>query len=234
MSIYDINYNNIVGNLLPPQLRIESIKKWLYALLSPVQWLRDRFFYNYVDSGIYIYCDGITPLIVNDSGTLVRFIDNSVWETQIDNVDTSIYNPTIGQTTNVDGNTIWIKIQDDFIGINERLMYSNQKMLFEYLLNNYFKHYDGGDKIVISTLDLSHNMFEIAEEDVYSAVVAEFDVDSLFWVSDGDEENVEFNFIIYVPEQVSIDLGINYEKIISQVVDKYNYMGLIYKIEIYY
>lgn len=233
MPIYDINYNNVIGNLLPPQLRTESIKKWLYALTSPVQWIRDKFFYNYVQSDLYIFCDGITPLIINNSGTLVKFVDNSVWETQIDAVDTSIYNPTIGQTTDVDGNTIWIKIQDDFVGINERLMYSNQKKLFEYLLNNYFKHDNSANYIYINTNDISHNMFEIAENDVDSSVIAQQDYETLFWISEGDDENEENNFTIFVPILIATQLGINYQKIISQIVDKYNYFGLIYNYVIY-
>jgi len=233
MSIYDINYNNVIGNLLPPFLRTESLKKWLYSLIKPVQWIRDRFFDNYVNSVVYTYCDGVTPLTVASAGTIVRFVDNSIWETQFDNVDAILYNPTLGTTTDTDGNIIWIKVQDDFIGLNERLQYSNQKMLFEYLLNNYFKHYTGGNKIIISNNNISYNMFEIAEEDEFSSVITEFDVDSLFFISQTDNENEEFNFTIYVPNQIATDLGTNYEKIISQVVDRYNYAGLIYKIELY-
>jgi hypothetical protein len=233
MSIYDINYNNVVGNMIAPFLRTASLLKWMYALISPIQWLRDRFFYNYVNSDLYVYCDGVTPLIINYAGTLVKFIDNSLWETQIDNVDTSVYNPTIGQVSDINGNTIWIKIQDDFVGLNERVMYSNQKMLFEYLLNNYFKHDISANNIYINTNDISHNMVEIAEEDVDSFVIAQNDIDSLYWISEWDVEKQEFNFKIFVPTLIATQLGTNYQQIISQIVDRYNYFGLIYNYLIY-
>ena len=233
MSIYDINYNNVVGNMFAHFLRTASLLKWMYALISPIQWLRDRFFYNYVNSDLYVYCDGVTPLIINYAGTLVKFIDNSLWETQIDNVDTSVYNPTIGQVSDINGNTIWIKIQDDFVGLNERVMYSNQKMLFEYLLNNYFKHDISANNIYINTNDISHNMVEIAEEDVDSFVIAQNDIDSLYWISEWDVEKQEFNFKIFVPTLIATQLGTNYQQIISQIVDRYNYFGLIYNYLIY-
>lgn len=234
MSIFDINYNNVVDNLLVPQYRTTRFKRWMYSLIYPIQFLRNIFFNNYVNSNTYTYYNGIDNINIIYSGTMVRFPNLTVWMTTQDNIDINTYNPTIGQTTDIQGNTVWIKIQDDFIGFEERTHFCNQKIMFEYLLNRYFKLYTGGDYIEITTNDTAHNTVFIAQEAEDSTVISQTDNDSLFYIGETGTEDEDYNFTIYVPEQVSIDLGINYESMIRQIADKYSYFGLIYKVVIYY
>lgn len=232
MSIYDINYQTVINNLLPPQYRVSKIKAFLYSLVSPIQWLRDKFFDNYVNSDIYFYTDLVSNTFIKYAYTLVRFPDNTVWETQVDNVDITLFNPMIGQTTD-NGVIIWVKVLDNFIGLNERAKFSNQKLMLEYLLNRYFKLDTGPDLIYIDNNDTAHPMFSIGEEYDDTAVISELDEDTLFWISLTDQENQENNFTIYVPTLISMQLGVNYESIISVIVDRYNFESLNYNVVVY-
>lgn len=237
MGIYDINYNNVVINLLPPNYRVSKFKAFLNALVYPIQWLRNKFFDNYVNSATYIYTDFISNTIILNSNTLVRFPDNSIWETQLDNVDVTIYNPLIGQLTMVDGTLVWIKVLNDFIGLNERSQFNNQKLEFEYLLNRYFNHESiiihMTNDIYITTNDTTHNMMMIAQDDDFSMQISENDVDSLFWISETDNEDENNNFTIYVPTAISIELGTDYDKMIRNIADRYNFTSIIYDIKLY-
>lgn len=232
MSIYDINYNNVIDNLLVIAYRTIRFSKWMYSLIYPIQYLRDIFFNNYVGSSSYIIYDGYTILNINDAGSMVKFPDLSVWMTTKDNININTYNPTIGQVIDILGDTIWIKIQDDFIGFEERTQFNNQKIMFEYLLNRYFQ-WTNGLPIYITTNDTSHNMFEIGQDDINTAVVAQEDFESLFFISETDNENENNNFTIYVPSLIATTLGSNYQQIISVIVDKYNYLSLFYNYVIY-
>ena len=237
MSIYSIDYKSVVDNILPPQYRVDKMKNWLYSLVQPIQWLRDKFFDNYVLSPTYIYTDFITNTVVADAFTLIRFPDNSVWETQIDNVDVTIYNPLIGELTMLDGTLVWIKVLSDFIGLNERAEFNNQKLEFEYLLNRYFNHLTSTTHMVndiyIGTNDTAHNMMMIAELDEDSMQISETDDGSLFWISEGDNENQNYNFTIYIPTFIATEMGVDYETKIRAIADKYNFLSLYYNVTLY-
>ena len=232
MGIYNIDYSNVILNLLPPQYRLRKFNEWLNSLIHPIQTARDNFFDRYIYSSTYTFYDGVSSLLIPYAYTKVKFLDNTVWEAQIDNIDCLTYNPTIGQITS-GTTTLWLQIQDDFVGFDERVHYSNQKIMFEYLLNNYFKHDLSTNYIYITTFNI-FSMVEIAQTDAEGgAVIAQTDDDSIFFISETSTENSLYNFTIYVPTLIATQLGINYDEIIRNIADRYNYLSLSYNIVVY-
>lgn len=227
-SIYDVDYKIVNNNILAPQYRQSKIKAFVNAMIYPIQWLRDRFFLNYVESyQDYIIYSGGSSVLLNQY-ELVKFPDNSVWENQVSNIDIATYNPTLGQLYS--GSTLlWVKIQEDFIGLNERLKYSNQKIMLEYILNRYFN--DSLDTIYISNNNTSIAPFYICDDDTdIDCGYVGFDEDNCTeYISFDDTLTTVYHFTIFIPDTlVSIDLDE-----IRVIVDRYNYYSLTYNFQIY-
>ena len=232
-NIYNITYTVVVENLLPPFLRNPKWRSWMNSLIYPVQWLRDYIFdYWYSSNSSYIYWDWF---YFANKYTYVRFQDNSVWMTCIDSVNLTQYNPMANQLMDLSGNTVWFKILPDFIGFQERNTYNNQKMRFEYLLNKYFNPYNYTDKIYIENINSKKSFYigEYYNNPGDSVTIAQTDITSLFSIGQTDDFDVNYNYIVWVPFQISLDYGANYVGIISSMVDKYNFYGLTYSIQTY-
>jgi hypothetical protein len=122
-TIYDLNTDQQVIELLPPDKRYQSTVRWMQNILkSSVQFLRDivlDYFRN--GSTAPIYAAGTYTY-----GSYVQF-KKGVYISLIPN-NTDL--PTV--------TTSWYKIQDNFIGLNERILYSGKKVVFEYALNKWF------------------------------------------------------------------------------------------------
>ena len=147
-NFYTFTYSNFVQQLLPPRWRKLKHQSWLTALFSPLQWLHDLFFNNYIDydlNAVYTYF--VSGSLIANKGDLIRFIDNSVWECQTNNTHVNLDNPINGSLYNP---VNWYKILNDSIGIWERKNYNCQKMTFEYLLNRYFNPTNDPNKIYIT------------------------------------------------------------------------------------
>lgn len=240
MAIYDITYSAVISNLLPPQYRTSKMLAWLNVLIYPLQWLRDKLFGIYIDSkdfsyNLENYWDGQLPITINSAETAIRFYDNSVWISLVDNIymSTNTNNPLKGQT--ISGTTeIWYKLQDDCIGFNERKTFNNQKIKFEYLLNRYFPNITGETNLIyIYNINTSFKMFEIGENEDFTSYIAFNEDESSSFISETDDENEVYNFIIYVPTTISTLLGAEWSNKIRTIADKYNFIGLIYDIQSY-
>lgn len=127
-TIYDDNESQIGNDLSPPARRTFTWVNWFTSLLTPQQWLNDLVF--------TLYYGGIQAPSWSAAGSY-NFLDNVVY------VDYSIYeciNPA-GITSATPPNqdtTNWIKILDTFVGVGERVLYTGQKSMIEYILNYYF------------------------------------------------------------------------------------------------
>jgi hypothetical protein len=122
MSIYDIDYTIVGPQLLPPDKRRTRQMAWVKALLKPLQYLHDIMFISYkVGSTDPQYAGGT----YNKGDRVVYFF--SVYESK---VATNASLPTDA--------TKWVKIQENFIGVDERVKYNGQKIVLEYALNKWF------------------------------------------------------------------------------------------------
>jgi hypothetical protein len=167
MSIFDIDHLNTVWRLLvPPDKRKPKWLSWGLALLSAQQWKQDTFFTGYMTGAENLPNYVAGPIRFDgptDIGERVIFRiptsfhstygDNAVYEAikyehYITYFPTGTYlapdiSPETANDNSADalawvGQYVWIKIQDNFIGANERVMYNASRLIFEYALNRWF------------------------------------------------------------------------------------------------
>lgn len=228
-ELYNLDYGGVVDNILPPNYRKDKTKSFLRSLTSPLQWLRDTFFDNWYTSQDYPFYDGTGFYNVVNEGTKIRFLDNSVWETLVDNVNAQVYNPSIGQTTS-GGTQVWRFVQDVHIGFEERSQYNNQKIMMEYLLNRHFKTDETplANEIYILNYDYLPEPWIIGQTEVESAYVQQNSINSFNYITENDETVDNYDYTIFVPIEITAQLGTNWQDIISNVVDKYNFLSIRY------
>jgi hypothetical protein len=122
MSIYDIDFQTQSENLLPPDKRMPKLKAFVYALCHPVQILRDLFHDDYADGFTGSAWDSLSSY---NPGDKVRYIDKAVYECQVFS----------GQGVEPTNTNFWLKVQDNYIGLRERMKYNSRKILLEFILN---------------------------------------------------------------------------------------------------
>lgn len=123
MSIYDQDFNNIYKQLSPPDKRSSTLLAWGAVLTRPLQWLHDLFFDSYAKGNIDLQYDLGTTYVIGDR---VQYL-HKVYE-------------CIASTTSNDpfNTTYWMLVQEDFRGADQRVQFSSQLLIFEFLLNQWF------------------------------------------------------------------------------------------------
>lgn len=222
-SIYDINFNLQATNLLPPDKRKARFKAFLNALTICLQYLRDRFYNKYADGDNSAKWDSGTAYTI---GQTVRYVDRSIYE--------CIADTTAGiLPTDTD---YFIKVQDIYIGLRERLKYNSQKILFEYVLNKWFEVDPlPADQIYISNNSLDLNGFVIGEFEDTSSSIAQTENYQQGYLGNSYSFG-SYAFTIYVPLAVFNALAATNterEYIIRAQADKYVYSGFLYNVVTY-
>lgn len=165
VGIFSVDYINTVWQLLlPPTKRLLKWLAWGAAVMAGKQWKHNAFFGSYMlgandaaynaSSGGYAIGQRIIYFI-NGSGAY--YGDNAVYEA-INNVPTNTpptgtnVVPGVMPATVVDiptaikwlatGNNgspfYWVQVQQNFVGINERVLWSCQQLTMEVALNKWF------------------------------------------------------------------------------------------------
>lgn len=223
MSIYDVNYDKIGPQLLPPDKRFPRLLAFLKALLSPLQWARDIWLGSYRSGS-----DALPWL----SSTTYRKYDRvlykqTVYESLVDN-NTDL--PTLKVS--------WMVVQQNFIGVFERVLYNGNRLIFEYAINKYFgtrfRQPPGRSDIYTITYPKPFSVFVVGGTEGNSSVV--YANRSTEYIIDAYDFNSFYNMTIFVPEAVFSALdpsSANCEKIIRNYADQYIIAGIIYKIQTY-
>lgn len=122
--MYTTDYNDFAVQMLPPNYRLPSHEAWAKAQLAPYVWVNDNFFKDFVNGSNYAAYSALTTYGYQD-----RVIsDKAVYESlQASNTGNAL--------TDADW---WIKVQDNYIGVYERIAYNSTKLVFEYALNKWF------------------------------------------------------------------------------------------------
>ena len=120
--LFDIDYEVKGVELLPPDKRKRQMIAFIQGLLAPIQWLRDLFIEDYGDGSSSAQWTASTY----GRGAVVRY-NKSIYESLED-----------GNTATPADATKWVMIQDNFIGVNERVLFNGQKIVLEYALNKWF------------------------------------------------------------------------------------------------
>lgn len=221
-TIYDINFNTLAVQVIPPDKRYSRMVAWVRMLLSPLQYLRDLWFGSYRSgstAGAWA------------AGTYAKYAqvkyNKAVYESLVNN-NTSV--PTTVAN--------WKVVQNNFIGLSERILYSGQKLVLEYALNKWFgttfRQPPSQSDIYITNNPIGVAFFRSANvEDISSSVS---NSGSSEYVINNYSFNVQFNFTIHVPVAVynALDTtGLNNEKIFKSFAGQYIPAGLTYQIITY-
>jgi len=222
--IYDIDFSKTSVQLLPPDKRFKKQVAWINVLMSPLQWLRNLWFGDYINGAVYSDWNNVSTYSKYDR---VKY-NKSIYESLVD--DNTNNNPT-------DAN-YWFQVQVNFIGVSERVNYNGQKLVLEFALNKWFgttfRQPPLVSDIYINNADVIPGVFVVGGVEAISSSV--FRTGSSEVVIDGYTFAAQPNFNIYVPIAVynALDTGmINNEKIFRNFADKYIPAGLIYSIITY-
>ncbi|QTE37483.1 hypothetical protein J3L18_31040 [Mucilaginibacter gossypii] len=223
-TIYDINTDQQVIELLPPDKRYPQTVHWVQNLLkSTVQFLRD----NLLDG----YRNGSTaPLYAAGTygyGSYVQY-QKGVYVSLIGNNNDL---PTVSAS--------WYKVQDNFIGLNERLSYNGQKIVLEYALNRWFNTTFRQPGTGLSDIYLTTN-----PQPVSPFVVGYTPENSSVIYKDRSNEFVVNEYDFGVIPNLTINLQVDFynslanndanrDGVVRSFADQYVTAGITYNIETY-
>jgi hypothetical protein len=221
-TIYDIDFSEFTPQMLPPDKRYTRFEAWTNIVLSPIQYLRNLWFGSYrTGSEAPAYASGTYAKYAQ-----VRY--NKIVYESLKNANTDI--PTVTAS--------WKEVQQNFIGLSERIYYTGQKLTLEYAMNKWFgttfRQPNSVSDIYITNNALAISVFRVAaDEDSSSVVLAEASPE--FVINDYNFA-VTYNFTINCPVAVYNALSAvagNREKIFRAFVDKYVPAGITYNIVTY-
>ena len=217
MAIYDYD-NQIVGEqLTPPVLRTTKQLAWINTLTAAIQNLWSLIFEDYRVGSVYPDYGFFTQYYVGDR---VLFADKSIYECISNSLNISCLDTTK-----------WVKVNDIFIGSDERVKYSAQKLLFEYALNKFF---------ISSGIYITNNFIDVGDVFVMDTDSTESSVMPLdsFYQEDYMDLTATYasgiyDYTIFVPIADYTTLGSSANAIIRTFADKYNLAGMQYDIQTY-
>lgn len=224
MSVYTLSVNYISEKLVPPSLRGVKMLAWLRVILKPLQSQWNNVFDDYATGSGYAQYDVSLSYVRTDR---VIFSNKSVYECILD--------ATAGIPP--DDSVYWVKINDIFIGANERLKYNSQKIVFEYALNKYFQIPVSPFIYITNNFVVADNVFVMSNSGLTSSVMPLNSAYQINFLGLVPAYATSVNdYTIYVPLAVYNALGtnaINRENAIRQFADKYNLAGIQYNVIAY-
>lgn len=217
MSIYNVDFENIWSQLTPPVLRKSVHLSWGNVLMAPVQYLRDLVFDDYLDGSTY---DTYNSISAYTTGDRVIYTNRGVYENISGSTGTA---PTV--------TTAWRQISTNYIGVNERVKYNSQKLLFEHALNSNFQT----SGIFIANSGITASGFIIGETSDYSTAIGETTVPtSAAYITATFQGLNKTCYTIHVPNSCFTGLSsVNDTErvnIVRNFADQYNIAGMQYSV----
>jgi hypothetical protein len=223
MSIYDVDFSQIAVQATPPDKRYRYFVAWLKALVKPVQWLRDLWMGDYRTG---------TTAVAWISGTTYAKYARVLYKQK---VYESLVN---GNTNTPTEKATWMVVQQNFIGVFERVLYNGCKLIFEYAINKYFgsvfRQPPGVSDIYITVSPKPYAVFISGGTVGTSSVV--FSNNSSQFIINYYIFSPFSNMTIHVPVALFSALDtdpLNSEKIIRNYADQYIIAGILYDVVIY-
>lgn len=224
-NIYIISFQLLWETLYPPILRLPKHLAWGKVLERPLQYLHQLFFTDYANGSAYPYWNPPTTYNIGDRViSAVDHTNRSVYEC----IATTIFNdPT---DTNY-----WVLVNDNYIGIRERIKYNSQKVLFEFALNKWFMC----SGIRISNQNTISSSFLLGQTGPFSSTLSNSSIipySSPSYLTNNLVVASSFNYIIFVPNGILSQLALtvtDQKNIVRSFADNYNLAGMIYDVQGY-
>lgn len=216
---YTVTFAQMAIDFLPPDKRFPVIAALLRVFLFPLQYLHDILTGSYYDGSTD---PDYSPGTYNKGDRVI--FKKSVFESLID-----------GNTDAPDQIT-WYLVQDNFIGISERMKYNGQHIVLEYALNKWFgttfrQPGEGISDIYTTTNPNLLNVFRSGGSNANSSITYA-NTSSEFSINDYSFSEI-INLNLYVPAAVFSALSNNdgnREAIVRAFADKYIAGGIIYQV----
>ncbi len=121
MPIFDLDIEPVLVEQLPPDKRYTKNIAWLKALAKPLQWAHNLLFKSYYEGAT---CPDYAP------GTWNKY-QQVIYQKKV-------YESLIDDNTDAPTADTWMLIQDDFVGLKQRVKYNGQRLVLEFALNKEF------------------------------------------------------------------------------------------------
>lgn len=221
-SIYDIDFTRFNQRMLPPDKRFTTTVAWVNVLLKPLQYLRDVFMGDY-----------------RTGSSASQWVAGTYSKYEQVKYKGSVYESLIGSNTETPTTqTAWRVLLPNFIGVEERLTYNGDKLVFEYAINKYFgtvfRQPNNTSDIFIERFTNPFNVFLVGGDENSSSVTYS-NRSAQFIINDYDFAAF-YNMHINVPAAVFAALDpdpANCDKIIRNFADLYIVSGVTYQIVTY-
>lgn len=166
------NYEQFILDNTPFSNQTEKHLLWLNKLLEPIQRLNDLKFTDYYYGTSYSFFTSSATYSIGDRVNGNLEYDNAVYE--------AVNDLNVGGTFSL---TDWIKVLPMHIGFEERLKYTDSRVVFEWALNRFFRtefrqpNFADTSKsdIYISDNDPSSSSFLVGPDDFSSDFVGRLD-----------------------------------------------------------
>lgn len=222
-DIYDFDINIVIPNITPPIKRLPKYLAWLLSLVSPIQTAWQNLFADWKTGSAYY---NYNPLSIYNPLDKVIYTDNAVYE--------CLQVGTLG--INCLNTNYWNKVNDTYIGADERIKYHSQIITLEYILNKNFNNLSATDQIYIVNESISSSNFIMGRNAIYSSDLAKVSNFSTSFMGLSPTFPVQYNMTIMFPLALYTSLNTtisNRSLIVRNLVDKYILAGIIYKIQTY-
>lgn len=222
MSIYNISFVQKVVDLLPPDKRMTRMVAWLSAFVAQIQYSATRLFTNYRETQTYTTWSAGSY----SAGDIVLY-GTSVYESL---EDANTATPTDA--------TKWRVYLKNFVGVQERVVYTAGTLSLTWALNRWFKttfrQPPALSDIYIATNEPPVGVFVIGANEEESGVVYSQSSDGA--IIDNYAVTGFYNATIFFPVAVynALDpVADNRDKIIRNFADLYFAAGIVYDIQTY-
>lgn len=227
MSFYTNNLNTQAQNLLPPSRRKSVWLAWMAVLMKPLQWLWDNIFTSYREGDLSNA--EFNPITTYSLGDRVRW-GKGIYE---------MYTLAVAGTTPLN-TSVWVKIQDNFIGVLDRASFTAEIVKFEYALNIWFSTTFRQPPLVsdiyITNANSALQDFFIGIDDVESSLVVYQNGEANSFIQLANPSYGAADFQINIPIAVYNALAAtNPERdaIVRRFADEINTAGILYTIVTY-
>ena len=226
MTNYNIDFDTFIRNQLPVDSRKPKMIAWVSAILSAIAWCFANFFVEYTNGSSVPAFNPFGSYVIGDR---VRSYDNAIYECQVDGAF---------DVPQLPGTIQWMKVCDDFRGVNERILYTSKKLQFEYILNRWFhtiwvqpdsdiNPQGTRPDIFIDNIALNNNIY------IFGATEAESS--NTYYLNSENSAPFAYDyafssaaFSINVPSSTSIT-----EAQIRAIADRYVCAGILYTVNFY-